>query len=70
MPAEKFRFLQGVIAAHTNHTVHGRTRLQKTIPLCGVAQGFSSVSDCLPIMTTPFSFTGHTANPFISISAS
>ncbi|HEX8296777.1 MAG TPA: hypothetical protein VF593_10775 [Chthoniobacteraceae bacterium] len=33
MPAEKFRYLQGVIAAHEDHTVHGRTRLQKTVRL-------------------------------------
>ena len=33
MPTEKFRYLQGVIAAHKSHTVHGRTRLQKTVRL-------------------------------------
>jgi len=33
MPAEKFRYLQGVIAAHQDHVVRGRTRLQKTVRL-------------------------------------
>ena len=33
MIPEKFRYLQGVIAAHSQHTVHGRTRLQKTMRL-------------------------------------
>jgi uncharacterized protein len=33
MIKERFRWLAGVIAAHPNREVHGRTRLQKTIKL-------------------------------------
>jgi uncharacterized protein len=33
MNQERFRWLAGVIAAHPNREVHGRTRLQKTIKL-------------------------------------